>query len=115
VNYGLGNYAGQLNIPDDDLNMALRNSGSTYQVGQQQSSVPDVAAAPQIEAVQQPQQPQANEAPGPKAPSVDDVEQPKEEKKNNGMLRTALGIVGSIFGGVGGAVLGATAGSGGQK
>ena len=100
--YSLGGYSNSLNIDgltDDDINGALANSGSDYQL-----------TAPQLGASAQPAMQQAAAEPQPTeqvaAPSPTEQWKAPEQQQGNNMLSKVLGIVGGIMGGGAGAVLG---------
>jgi hypothetical protein len=99
MNFNLGNFGGQLQL--EDVNGALRNTGSTFQFDPQQAQG----------GIQAPAAPSAPQATGPAIPG----QQPQEEKKQGGM-GSILGLVGQFMGGAYGAALqGAGSLMGGQK
>lgn len=118
MNYNLGGYSNQLNVGDfndDDLNMALQNSGSSYQLEPMQAkpAAPIQPTAP----IGQTTATGVDEevAPGIATPSVNNVQKPEEEKKKGSALGKILGIVGSIYTGGATGALGAVGSATGGK
>lgn len=96
----LGNFGGQLKL--DDINGALRNTGSSYQLGQ------DPAGAPAAPSPQQssPMAQQALDA------GVGALGADTNEQRRQGLLKSALGLVAGFFtGGASMAAMGAGAAS----
>jgi hypothetical protein len=101
--YNLGGYSNSLNIDgltDDDINGALANSGSDYQL---QAPQMGTSAQPAMAEMSQPAAQAAEQVAAPSP--TEQWKAPEQEQKSN-MLSKVLGIVGGLVGGGAGAILG---------